>query len=408
MITTAIALAAALSQAPAPITEVPFRIGHNAIIVDVKVNGKDVSLMFDSGFSGAFVIGPHINLGETTGEVGLQDFVGVFKAKTVAVESVQFGSLKIKGEDMDVIQLPTMDYTLSYGTHVDGIMGLEALAPYVTEINFENNKFIIHPQSHDISKLTPDKKTTFLARMLPIGHNSIEMMVKVSTGKRMVLGLDTGNSYYATTHKDVLQRVGLWGDRDKPKFVGLSQVASGVVESWSVLLNDIQIYGVPVERSVWDIIDLPSSSAQHDGTIGFGFLKNFNITFDLKRRRVWFENFSGKVADDPRAHIGIAAVYSMSKQRMVIVAVMPNGPADRAGIAEGDYLVSVGDQNLLRVSYRQVRSMMSGEEGSEIKIAISRDGELLRFNLKRQLLVNSARSRTAPSPRPASALSAGR
>ena len=408
MLASALALAAVLAQSPAPITEVPFRIGENAIVVDVKVNGKDVSLMFDSGFGGAFVIGPHINVGKPTGKVALQDFVGVFEANTVGVESIQFGSLKIDGDGMQIVQLPTMDYTQSYGTHVDGIMGMQALAPYVTEINFENKKFVIHRQSHDIAKFQPDNIRTFLVKMLPIGHNSIEMAVKVANGKRMVLGLDTGNAFYATTHKDVLQRIGLWGDRDKPKFVGLSQIASGVVESWSVLLTDVQIYGVPVERSVWDIIDLPSSSAQHDGTVGFGFLKNFNITFDLKRRRVWLENFSGKVADDPRAHIGIAVTYSRSRERMVIVAVVPNGPADRAGITRGDFLVSVGDQNLRRSSYRQVRAMLSGEVGSEIEIAVSRDGELHRFKLKRQLLVNSARSQTGRSLRPTSARSVAR
>ncbi len=406
MITTLLALV--LSQASAPIAVVPFRIGESAIVVDVKVNGKDVSLMFDSGFSGAFVIGPHIFLGKPTGKIGLQDFVGVFEANTVDVESIQFGSLKIDPSGMSVIQLRTMDYTLSYGTHVDGIMGMAALAPYVTEINFEQKKFIIHPQSHDISKFEQDRETTFLTRMLPIGNNSIEMTVKVSTGKRMVLGLDTGNSYYATTHKDVLEEVGLWGEGDKPKFVGRSQIASGVVESWSVLLTDVQIFGVPVERSVWDIIDLPSSSAEHQGTVGFGFLKNFNITFDFKRRRVWFENFTGRVVDEPQAHVGIAATYSKRRDRMVIVAVMPKGPADRAGITEGDYLVSIGDKNLLRASYRQVRAMLSGKEGSEIEIATSHNGELRRFTLKRQLLVNSARSQTWPSLRPASAPSVGR
>ena len=79
MITTLLALV--LSQSSAPIAVVPFRIGEDAIVVDVKVNGKDVSLMFDSGFAGAFVIGPHINLGKPTGKIGLQDFVGVFEAR---------------------------------------------------------------------------------------------------------------------------------------------------------------------------------------------------------------------------------------------------------------------------------------------------------------------------------------
>ncbi len=382
-------LLAAIAQT-APLAEIPFRVTETAIIVDVKVNGKTVSCMFDSGFSGAFVIGPHIDLGKPTGKISLQDFVGVFEANTLKVTDLDLGALKAKHDDMEVVQLPTMDYTHSYGTHVDGIMGLESFAPYVTEINFEHKKFIVHAPTYDISQVKPDGKRTFLAKMLPIGHNSIEMAVRAGNGKQMVLALDTGNSFYATTHRDVLERIGLWTPGNKPLFVGASQVASGVVDSWSIVLENTQIFGVPVESAVWDIIDLPSSSAQHDGTVGFGFLKHFNITIDLKRRRVLLDNFSGRVADEPEGEVGIAATYSPSRDRMVIVNVKPNSPADKAGIRRGDYLVSIGEENLLKTTYRHVKSLLEGKVDSEVDIAISSGGQLKRVKLKREMLVNRA------------------
>ncbi len=374
----------------APLAEIPFRIGENAIIVDVKVNGKLVSCMFDSGFSGAVVIGPHIDLGKPTGKISLKDFVGVFEANTLRVTQLELGALKAQHQDMEVVQLPTMDYTHSYGTHVDGIMGLEVFSPYVTEINFEQKKFIIHPSTYDISQVQPDGKKTFLAKMLPIGHNSIEMAVRATNGKQLILALDTGNAFYATTHKEVLERIGKWTPGNEPKFVGSSQVASGVVDSWSIVLEGMQIYGVPVESAVWDIIDLPSSSAQHDGTVGFGFLKNFNITIDLKRRRVLLDNFSGRVADEPEGEVGIAAVYHPGRERMVIVDVTPSSPAAKAGIKKGDYLVSVGEENLVKTTYRHVKALLEGKVDSEIEIAISSGGQLKRLKLKRELLVNRA------------------
>src|SRR5437773_2611322 len=73
-----------------------------------------------------------------------------------------------------------------------------------------------------------------------------------------------------------------------------------------------KIFGVPVKGSIWDVIDLPSSSVEDDGTVGYGFLKNFNIVIDFERRYVWLENFTGKVADEPKAEPGIRIAQKSS------------------------------------------------------------------------------------------------
>ncbi len=368
--------------------EVPFRLGDDAIIVDAVVNGKKCSFMFDTGYSGSIILNDQINVGPVTGVQNLRDFVGTFQAGTVKMKSLSLGEKKIDAKEMEITLQPVAHMSLSYGTHCDGIMGFEVIRDYVTEINFEKRKFIFHPRSLDISKRTPDNKKTFLNKLLPIGVGSMEIDVFTKDGKRLKLALDTGNAFFATTHKDCLVRVGLWAENKPVKFMRSAQVASGPVDSWYKLMTDMKIFGVDVPSSVWSIIDLPSSSAEGDGTVGFGFLKNFNIIIDMERRRVWMENFTGKTGNEMLADVGIIPFFFQDRERYFIGRVIPNSPAAAAGIRVGDELLGIDGQELLDIGQRKVMSMLEGPEGSEVQLTISRDGTLLRPKIKRALLIN--------------------
>ncbi len=384
----ALALLAAASN-QGPVIEHPFTVTDHAIIVDSVVNGKNVACMFDTGFSGAYVLSESVSLGKPTGVMNLQDFVGVFQASTVDVKSLAIGNLKVKPEGMTVVLMPTRDYTESYGVHCDGIMGLETVSHSIFQINFQKKKFVFFPESYDITTRQVDNKTTFMAKMLPMGNNSIEMSVAAPSGKKLVLALDTGNAFYSTTHKDSLERVGLWKQGVAPTFTKQSWVASGPVDSWSVKLKGMNIYGVPVEEAIWDIIDLPSSSAEHDGTVGFGFLKNFNVTIDMVRRRVLLENFTGQFADPEIGETGITAFYNGRIQKMVIFDVTPNSPAAKAGIKEGDHLIDIDGTFIGRISRTRLDDLLNGPVGSKIKVATSRNGNLERYEFERASLVNT-------------------
>lgn len=383
----AFALALIAAQTALPV-DVPFRVGEDAIVVDARVNGRKVSLMFDTGFSGTVVLNSNISIGATTGTMTLRDFVGSFEASTVKIKSFQLGELKVDPHDKDAVLTGDRDYSLSYNTHCDGIMGYEVIGDQVFEINFENKKFIFHPKSMDITKRTPDNKKTFLARLLPTGVNALEMEAIASNGKKMVLALDTGNAFYATTHKDVLERIGLWPSGQDAKFMKAAMVASGEVASWYKSMKDVTIFGVPVPESTWSIIDLPSSSAEHDGTVGFQFLKNFNITVDYDRRRVWLENFTGKTGNEPEGDLGISAFVDPDDKRCKIFRVAPDSPAAKAGIRRGDHILSLDGNENFNVGYRKLMKLFEGPAGSKAQLAISRGGNLMRFEVERALLVN--------------------
>lgn len=368
--------------------EVPFRVGAEAIVLDIEVNGRKVSTMFDTGFSGTLAIQEGVNIGPASGTQRLRDFVGSFEAKTVPIKSLRLGGKDLAAPEMSAVQKPMGHMTASYNTHTDGILGFEPFRDHVLEINFARKVLVIHPSSHDVSARTPDGDRTFLTRLLPIGHDSLEMSAVTPSGKRMTLALDTGNAFFAVTHRDVLERTELWDPKAEPRFLKQAYVASGLVDNFLKRMPPMTVFGVPIGSSVWSIIALPSSTAESDGTVGFGFLKHFNTTIDFGRRRVWFERVSDKVENDAPAEVGLIARRAPRETRFTVVRIVKGGPAEQVGVREGDQLLGVDGQDLVNLADKDVEQLLEGAAGTEVRLALSRHGAPIRVAAVRQSLVN--------------------
>lgn len=383
-----LSVAIALLVQSSTYTAVPFEATDEAIIATAMVNGKSVRCMYDTGFSGSFILSDNFNVGKPTGTMRLRDFVGEFDAKTVKMTSLKIGAMTIPPEGMEVTQQPTEHMSESYNTHTDGIMGLEAMGGKTFQINFEKKEFRFYPDTFDATKLPVDGKKSFIAKLLPTGHNSLEMQVENAKGGKLTLALDTGNAFFATTHRDVLEELGMWEKNKKASYMTQASVASGAVDSYYLMLQDLKIFGVPVKYSTWSIIDAPSSSAEGNGTVGYQFLKNFNITVDMKHRRVHLEAFRDDVNFYPEGSTGISGGYFDDTKRVTVYRVIPGSPADKAGIKAGDALLSIDGKDLGREGFRDLEKLMHGAKGSKVQVAISRGGNLSRYELVREYLVN--------------------
>lgn len=70
----------------------------------------------------------------------------------------------------------------------------------------------------------------------------------------------------------------------------------------------------------------------------------------------------------------------------VITEVFPAGPAERAGLLVGDQITSVNEQAAWELDGDRLMDLLSGEQNSWVVVSITRNGQLLRYRLMRELV----------------------
>lgn len=61
--------------------------------------------------------------------------------------------------------------------------------------------------------------------------------------------------------------------------------------------------------------------------------------------------------------------------------VLPNSPAEQAGLLYNDVITKINDTVLNSMTYESARALMKGKEGASIKLTVLRDGNELDFNV---------------------------
>jgi C-terminal processing protease CtpA/Prc/outer membrane protein OmpA-like peptidoglycan-associated protein len=100
-----------------------------------------------------------------------------------------------------------------------------------------------------------------------------------------------------------------------------------------------------------------------------------------------FKLQSGEViGGDVKMDVGIGLQYEIERDTANITEVYPGGTSDVAGIKIRDQIISVDDSNVAGVELTdsEVEELLHGKEGSEVNIAVMRDGEIIEYNITRE------------------------
>lgn len=84
--------------------------------------------------------------------------------------------------------------------------------------------------------------------------------------------------------------------------------------------------------------------------------------------------------------IGVHLTYSKDNNAILVLGIMPNSPAEEAGIRAGDIIVQVDDLIVSLDTYMDAVDAIKGEEGQNVKLKVFRDGEVLDFDITRQTI----------------------
>jgi carboxyl-terminal processing protease len=85
---------------------------------------------------------------------------------------------------------------------------------------------------------------------------------------------------------------------------------------------------------------------------------------------------------------GIGAEISIRSGNITIVRVLKDNPAIKAGLLGGDTVVKINDESTTGLTVEQAVAKIRGEEGTTVKLLISRDGTEKEFTVTRAIVSN--------------------
>jgi len=97
---------------------------------------------------------------------------------------------------------------------------------------------------------------------------------------------------------------------------------------------------------------------------------------------------SMRAASMPQRIVGIGINLKSIKDEPTVTRAIEAGPADEAGIKNGDILVAVDAKGCAGLTPEEVAEMIRGNEGDPVKLSVKRAGtsELLQFELRRVVI----------------------
>ena len=124
-----------------------------------------------------------------------------------------------------------------------------------------------------------------------------------------------------------------------------------------------------------------------DGAIN-GIFENID---DPYTRYLTPEEFDEAVNSGNEEYCGIGIHISLTRTsgEAIIVGVMPETPAKKAGIKAGDIIKKVGDMVVTADNYYEASNAIKGEEGTTVKLVLERDGKEIDFTVTREKIISS-------------------
>lgn len=113
-------------------------------------------------------------------------------------------------------------------------------------------------------------------------------------------------------------------------------------------------------------------------------LDKYSEYYSPEEAEALMESITGEIVG-----IGVTIDFS-NPDAAVIVSVIPDTPAERAGLKVGDIFVSADGQNLRGVKSELLLSLVRGEAGSTVVVEVERNGMILSFEMVREPIIGTS------------------
>ena len=83
---------------------------------------------------------------------------------------------------------------------------------------------------------------------------------------------------------------------------------------------------------------------------------------------------------------GIGTILDTFEKNLIVVSVLKDSPAEKAGIKAGDIIQKIDDTDVTGMEINQVIDLIKGPAGSTVTLTVKRDSQILSFKITRESL----------------------
>ncbi len=351
-------------------TTIPIQIINNHIYGEAKVNGKGPFVfIFDTG--GRDIITPPIakELGlKVEGQLpGTGAGEGVMEGGFSQGLEFQVGGATVKNQLAIVFPLDKLGEI--EGIPMPGMVGYEAFRRFVTRIDYGAHTLtLIDPAKFDPKDAGTPVKFVF--------NDHIPEVMGTIEGIPAKFDIDTGSRSELTITKPFAEKHKLRATHSKGVDAVDGWGVGGPSTGYVTRIKDMTIGEVKVGPVVGSLATQDKGAfagSDYSANVGGGVLKRFVVTFDYNHQLMYLKPLPQPVADTgtyDRAGLWV----NVGGNGFKVVAVTKSGPAEEAGLKEGDIIVAVDGAPATSIKLAVLRQRLRNEApGTVVTFKVLRD-----------------------------------
>ena len=352
-------------------TTVPIALGENHVYLDVMLNGKGpYRFIFDTG--GSNVVDPEVakeigafGQGSAQGS-GVGSQTESFSFAKIA--TLQVGDALLK-DQVFAIAPTRKGFGMSAGSHVDGLIGWEVLARFITTFDYANDRVTLALPGTTAPPAGGHVVPFVLYGTQPQIACTIDGIASectIDTGARDTISFMTP---FVADHPQVMPATTTAVGIDGFGIGGPSMGKLGRVQE--VGIGDFHLQNLVGDYSVQNegAFAAPFVAAN----IGGNLLRRFTVTFDYYNGTMTLVPNAAFAEPDAYERAGLFLINRAGK--ITIVDARPGTPAAEAGLIKGDVITAVNGAATSTMTLGQIRGFFAQPAGTVVTLDIAgKDG----------------------------------
>ncbi len=319
---------------------IPFQFVNGEILIDVTIQGKAYSFIFDTGAPTIISDDLRDELGiEENGQVDLSDGTNHYRRqKLYTINNILVGNTNFS--NTVCISVPLGDVSEQLCHHIDGIIGANLMKQYYWTINFEKNILTL-------STVLPDVPASAKALHFYEGMNGSPYLQLQCGDSTTGIEFDTGSN------GPVVLSDSIWFNSPEGKkapFATLYGILGQTVYRKEQSIEYLCLaHTLRLDRMEFENILVGSRNMNGRlQTLGTKFMKNYHITLDWRDHIIFLDQVSAGPVEPFIRSIGIS--INLINGKLLVSNLWKNSLAEKQGIKLGDEIISVNGESVLGLS----------------------------------------------------------